>query len=230
MIDAVDIHVKGIVQGVGFRPFVYRMAKKYLINGWVLNATDGVHIHAEGESALVDEFIMELSDNAPAASKVEEIDIKEVPLEDFDSFEIRFSDDEDVAETTLVSPELATCDDCVAELFNPNDRRYRYPFVNCTNCGPRFTIIDHLPYDRGVPHVREVRRRVCRSARPPLPRPARCLLRVRAFGNVACWGGRADFARENPRGVRRHFCGCGGNAHGGENLGRERARRLPSRM
>ena len=70
MIDAVDIHVKGIVQGVGFRPFVYRMAKKYLINGWVLNATDGVHIHAEGESALVDEFIMELSDNAPAASKV----------------------------------------------------------------------------------------------------------------------------------------------------------------
>ena len=150
MIDAVDIHVKGIVQGVGFRPFVYRMAKKYLINGWVLNAADGVYIHAEGESKLVDEFIMELSDNAPAASKVEEIDIKEVPLEEFDSFEIRFSDDEAVAETTLVSPELATCADCVAELFNPNDRRYRYPFINCTNCGPRFTIIDHLPYDRAA--------------------------------------------------------------------------------
>lgn len=150
MIDAVDIWVKGIVQGVGFRPFVYRMAKKYLINGWVLNATDGVHIHAEGESKLVDEFIMELSDNAPAAARVEEIDIKEVPLEQFDSFEIRFSDDEDVAETTLVSPDLATCDDCVAELFNPNDRRFRYPFINCTNCGPRFTIIDHLPYDRAA--------------------------------------------------------------------------------
>ena len=150
MIDAVDIHVKGIVQGVGFRPFVYRMAKKYLINGWVLNAADGVYIHAEGESKLVDEFIMELSDNPPAASRVEEIDIKEVPLEDFDSFEIRFSDDEAVAETTLVSPELATCADCVNELFNPNDRRYRYPFINCTNCGPRFTIIDHLPYDRAA--------------------------------------------------------------------------------
>lgn len=148
MIDAVDIHVKGIVQGVGFRPFVYRMAKKYLINGWVLNAADGVYIHAEGESKLVDEFIMELSDNPPAASRVEEIDIKEVPLEDFDSFEIRFSDDDAVEETTLVSPELATCEDCVRELFNPNDRRYRYPFINCTNCGPRFTIIDHLPYDR----------------------------------------------------------------------------------
>ncbi|MEC4293830.1 carbamoyltransferase HypF [Adlercreutzia shanghongiae] len=150
MIDAVDIHVKGIVQGVGFRPFVYRMAKKYLINGWVLNAADGVYIHAEGESKLVDEFIMELSDNAPAASRVEEIDIKEVPLEDFDSFEIRFSDDEAVKETTLVSPDLATCNDCVAELFNPNDRRYRYPFINCTNCGPRFTIIDYLPYDRAA--------------------------------------------------------------------------------
>ncbi len=150
MIDAVDIHVKGIVQGVGFRPFVYRMAKKYLINGWVLNAADGVYIHAEGESKLVDEFIMELSDNAPTASKVEEIDIKEVPLEEFDSFEIRFSDDDAVEETTLVSPELATCADCVAELFNPNDRRYRYPFINCTNCGPRFTIIDHLPYDRAA--------------------------------------------------------------------------------
>ena len=148
MIDAVDIHVKGIVQGVGFRPFVYRMAKKYIINGWVLNAADGVYIHAEGESKLVDEFIMELSDNPPAASRVEEIDIKEVPLEDFDSFEIRFSDDDAVEETTLVSPELATCEDCVRELFNPNDRRYRYPFINCTNCGPRFTIIDHLPYDR----------------------------------------------------------------------------------
>ncbi len=136
MIDAVDIHVKGIVQGVGFRPFVYRMAKKYLINGWVLNAADGVYIHAEGESKLVDEFIMERADDGPTASKVEEIDIKEVPLEEFDSFEIRFSDDDAVEETTLVSPELATCADCVAELFNPNDRRYRYPFINCTNCGP----------------------------------------------------------------------------------------------
>ncbi|MDE8703780.1 acylphosphatase, partial [Adlercreutzia equolifaciens] len=102
---------------------------------WVLNATDGVHIHAEGESKLVEEFIMELSDNAPAAAKGEEIDIKEVPLEDFDSFEIRFSDDDEVAETTMVSPDLATCDDCVAELFLANDRRYRYPFINCTNCG-----------------------------------------------------------------------------------------------
>lgn len=148
MVEALDIQVQGIVQGVGFRPFVYRMAKKYLINGWVLNAADGVRIHAEGESKLLDAFVIELSENAPAAAQVKEIELKEVPLEDFTSFEIRFSDEAKVEKTTLVSPELATCDDCVRELFNPNDRRYRYPFINCTNCGPRFTIIERLPYDR----------------------------------------------------------------------------------
>lgn len=148
MIEALDIQVKGIVQGVGFRPFVYRLAKRYLVNGWVLNAADGVHIHAEAESDLLDEFVMELSQNPPVASQVREIDLKEVPLQGFDSFEIRFSDDSEVEETTLVSPELATCDDCVRELFDPADRRFRYPFINCTNCGPRFTIIDGLPYDR----------------------------------------------------------------------------------
>lgn len=148
MVEALYIHVKGIVQGVGFRPFVFREAKKHLVNGWVLNATDGVRIHAEAESHLLDEFVMSLADNAPAASQVTEIELKEVPLEDFDSFEIRFSDDANVEATTLVSPDLATCDDCARELFDPADRRYRYPFINCTNCGPRFTIIEQLPYDR----------------------------------------------------------------------------------
>lgn len=155
MIDALDIHVKGIVQGVGFRPFVYRLAKKYLIKGWVLNATDGVHIRAEGEEKLLDEFVMEISENAPAAAQVSEIEMKEVPLEPFDSFEIRFSDEESTEEATFVSPDLATCPDCVRELFDPKDRRYRYPFVNCTNCGPRFTIIDKLPYDRARTSMKE---------------------------------------------------------------------------
>ena len=155
MIEALDIQVKGIVQGVGFRPFVYRLAKKYLINGWVLNATDGVFIHAEGEAKLLDEFVIELSENPPAASRVEEVALKEVPLEDFDSFEIRFSDAGAVEKTTLVSPDLATCDDCARELFNPNDRRYRYPFINCTNCGPRFTIIRSVPYDRAFTSMAE---------------------------------------------------------------------------
>lgn len=148
MVEALDIWVKGIVQGVGFRPFVYRLAKRYLVNGWVLNATDGVHIHAEAESHLLDEFVLELSENAPAAAQVTEIELHEVPLELFDSFEIRFSEEADAHESTLVSPDLATCADCERELFSPQDRRFRYPFINCTNCGPRFTITDKLPYDR----------------------------------------------------------------------------------
>lgn len=155
MIEALNIRVSGIVQGVGFRPFVYRMAKKYLINGWVLNAADGVSIHAEGEGKLLDEFVIELSENAPSAAQVSEIDLKEVPLEGFESFEIRFSDEAKVEKTTLVSPDLATCDDCLAEMNNPNDRRFRYPFINCTNCGPRFTIIERLPYDRANTSMRE---------------------------------------------------------------------------
>lgn len=148
MLVALRIHVDGIVQGVGFRPFVYRLAKRHLVNGWVLNAADGVEIHAEGEQGLVDEFVMGLSEDAPAAAQVRRIDLTEVPPQGFDGFEIRFSDSSAVTETTLVSPDLATCDDCLAELFNPRNRRYRYPFINCTNCGPRFTIIESLPYDR----------------------------------------------------------------------------------
>ena len=155
MVEALDIQVKGIVQGVGFRPFVYRLAKKYLLNGWVLNATEGVFIHAEGEANLLDKFVTELHMNPPSAAKVKEIDLNEVPLQGFTTFEIRFSDEHAAQQTTLVSPDLATCDDCLSELFNPNDRRFRYPFINCTNCGPRFTIIDSLPYDRPATSMKD---------------------------------------------------------------------------
>ncbi len=155
MREALFLQVHGIVQGVGFRPFVYRLAQKYLISGWVLNAVDGVFIHAEGETKLLDGFVLEISENPPVASRVEEIKIEEVPLQEFETFEIRFSDDREVSQTTLVSPDLATCDDCVHELFDPTDRRYRYPFINCTNCGPRFTIIEKLPYDRASTSMKD---------------------------------------------------------------------------
>ena len=148
MIDALDIRVRGIVQGVGFRPFVYRLARRYIVNGWVLNDMDGVFIHAEAEDALLDEFVNELHMNPPAAAVVREIELTEVPLQDCTRFEIRESQVEEADEVTLVSADLGTCDDCMRELFDPTDRRYRYPFINCTNCGPRFTIIDTLPYDR----------------------------------------------------------------------------------
>ena len=145
MKEALDIEVHGIVQGVGFRPFVYKLARRHLITGWVLNATAGVFIHAEGESKDLDDFVLEISDNAPASARVDEITMKEVPLADFTDFTIRYSDDAEAEATTLVSPDLAICNECTAELVNPEDRRYHYPFINCTNCRPRFTIIDALP-------------------------------------------------------------------------------------
>ena len=155
MIDALDIRVRGIVQGVGFRPFVYRLAKRYLVSGWVLNDLDGVFIHAEAEAPLLDEFVTELHMNPPAAAQISEVELKEVPLQDCTTFEIRESRDAEADEGTLVSADLGICDDCARELFDSADRRYRYPFINCTNCGPRFTIIDSLPYDRPATSMRD---------------------------------------------------------------------------
>lgn len=153
--EALDIQVKGVVQGVGFRPFVYRCAQEFGLTGWVLNAIDGVTIHVEGTERALDLFAIKLVEDAPEAANVKELELHEAPVEGFDAFEIRFSDDAEANQTTLVSPDLATCDACVRELFDPSDRRYHYPFINCTNCGPRFTIIDDLPYDRANTSMKE---------------------------------------------------------------------------
>ena len=153
--EALDLKISGVVQGVGFRPFVYREAKKRDITGCVLNDVEGVKVHAEGETLPLDRFVLALSEEEPAAAQVREIEIKEVPVEGFDEFEIRFSEDAAQGEATLVSPDLATCDACVEELFDPKNRRYHYPFINCTNCGPRFTIMRNLPYDRAETSMAE---------------------------------------------------------------------------
>ena len=150
----VHIHVTGIVQGVGMRPFVYREAMAHGICGWVLNAGDGVHIEAHACAEAVDGFVAALSEHAPAAARVERVDIADLEpggwsTADEQGFHIVASQDQ-TAHTTLVSPDIATCDDCLRELFDPADRRYHYPFLNCTNCGPRFTIIRSLPYDRAA--------------------------------------------------------------------------------
>lgn len=150
----VHIHVTGIVQGVGMRPFVYREAIAHGICGWVLNAGDGVHIEAHAPADALDAFVAALSEHAPAAARVERVDIADLEpggwsAADEQGFHIVASQDQ-TAHTTLVSPDIATCDDCLRELFDPADRRYHYPFINCTNCGPRFTIIRSLPYDRAA--------------------------------------------------------------------------------
>lgn len=148
MIEAQRVKVTGVVQGVGFRPFIYRLAHTYQLTGWVLNAIDGVTIHCEGSAEHLDAFVLAIANESPPAALVQHITIEPCELQHFTSFEIRHSDKEDARETTLVSPDLATCDDCTRELFDPMNRRYRYPFINCTNCGPRYTIIEKLPYDR----------------------------------------------------------------------------------
>lgn len=150
----VHIHVTGIVQGVGMRPFVYREAMAHGICGWVLNAGDGVHIEAHASVEALDEFVTALSEHAPAAARVEHVAVADLEPDAWDAddeqvFRIVASQDQ-TAHTTLISPDIATCDDCLRELFDPTDRRYHYPFINCTNCGPRFTIIRSLPYDRAA--------------------------------------------------------------------------------
>ena len=149
------IHITGIVQGVGMRPFVYREAVAHGIGGWVLNAGDGVHIEAHGASDAFNAFVRALRAHAPAAARIDTIAVTELDAATSQTgdtngqpaFRIIASRDE-TAHTTLVSPDIATCPDCLRELFDPADRRYHYPFINCTNCGPRFTIIRGLPYDR----------------------------------------------------------------------------------
>ena len=150
----VHIHETGIVQGVGMRPFVYREAMAHGICGWVLNAGDGVHIEAHAPADALDAFVAALSEHAPAAARVEHVEVVGLAANGWDAvneegFRIVASQDQ-TAHTTLVSPDIATCDDCLRELFDPADRRYHYPFINCTNCGPRFTIIRSLPYDRAA--------------------------------------------------------------------------------
>ena len=142
-----NIVVKGVVQGVGFRPFIYRLAKEHRLNGWVLNSTEGVVIEVEGDKESVEAFIADIAPKAPPLAVIEKVDATFLPPVGYSSFVIQPSQ-EDEEGLVLVSPDIATCPDCLRELFDPHDRRYRYPFINCTNCGPRFTIIEGVPYDR----------------------------------------------------------------------------------
>ncbi len=141
------LSVRGVVQGVGFRPFVYQLAARHGLTGWVLNSSGAVRIEVEGESAAIERFRHDLEHDAPSVAHIEDITVAAGKPAGYDRFEIRQSVPE-AGEYQLVSPDIATCPDCLREILDPADRRYRYPFTNCTNCGPRFTIIADIPYDR----------------------------------------------------------------------------------
>lgn len=141
------IRVRGVVQGVGFRPFIYRLAQTHALRGWVLNEGRGVEIHVEGCEAALQAFVRDLTANSPPAAEISSLEVLETEPAGFTEFCIRKSDRSRVP-TVRVSPDLPVCDLCLAELFDPTDQRYLYPYINCTNCGPRFTVVESLPYDR----------------------------------------------------------------------------------
>jgi hydrogenase maturation protein HypF len=141
-----QVVVGGIVQGVGFRPFVYRLAQDHQLAGWVLNSTQGVVIEVEGERDRIDHFLAELAVSPPPQALIERVETNFLPPIGHSSFVIEASREGD--EFVLISPDICICADCLRELRDPRDRRHAYPFINCTNCGPRFTIISDIPYDR----------------------------------------------------------------------------------
>jgi len=144
---AARIVVFGVVQGVGFRPFVFRLARRLGLKGWVKNAGYGVEIHLEGPArSAVGKFLTALRQDLPPLARVEKVDIRPAKLEDCADFSIRKT--KDIGSFVFISPDIATCGDCLREIRSPEERRYRYPFTNCTNCGPRYTIVRKLPYDR----------------------------------------------------------------------------------
>ncbi|NWG15891.1 MAG: carbamoyltransferase HypF [Chloroflexi bacterium] len=141
------IHVTGVVQGVGFRPFVYKLARQHGLVGWVRNTSAGVDICAQGEPESLQAFLAALTTQAPPLARIDSVIAADCPPEHHTSFEIRYSEMRQGA-FQPISPDIALCADCRRELLDPADRRYRYPFINCTNCGPRFTLITDIPYDR----------------------------------------------------------------------------------
>jgi hydrogenase maturation protein HypF len=144
---SLKIHISGVVQGVGFRPFVFGLATRYELAGWVRNTSAGVDIEIEGTSAALDSFVAALTAETPPLARIESVTVAEIPPNGYTQFSIRHSESQPGA-FQPISPDICICDDCLRELFDATDRRHRYPFINCTNCGPRFTIIRDIPYDR----------------------------------------------------------------------------------
>lgn len=141
------IEVKGIVQGVGFRPYIFNLAKRYQLKGWVKNTSKGVIIEVDGKEEEIEAFLKSISTSPPPLAHIDSITSNSIPPNGFTTFQI-IESETIPGEFVPISPDMSICDDCRRELFDPSDPRYHYPFINCTNCGPRFTIIKDIPYDR----------------------------------------------------------------------------------
>lgn len=161
--------VRGAVQGVGFRPFVYRLATDLGLHGWVSNSNQGVFIEVEGPATVREAFLLRLERERPPRSFIQSLEAVHLDPAGYSGFAIRPSESGGEP-TALVLPDIATCADCLREVLDPSNRRHRYPFTNCTHCGPRFSIIEALPYDR--PHTSMRRFRMCRACQAEYEDPA----------------------------------------------------------
>ncbi|MDQ3876153.1 MAG: carbamoyltransferase HypF, partial [Actinomycetota bacterium] len=160
--------VSGTIQGVGFRPFVYGLAQRHALGGFVFNDGEGVVIEAEGDTAALESFAAALSEEAPSLARVDAVSTTRLAPLGERRFTIAAS--AVTGGSALVPADVATCDDCLSELFDPSDRRFRYPFINCTQCGPRFTIVERVPYDR--PHTTMAAFPMCADCRREYENPA----------------------------------------------------------
>jgi hydrogenase maturation protein HypF len=147
MPSAYSIKITGVVQGVGFRPFVYRLARANGLKGWVLNAVEGVEIHLEGDVEPLQSFLLEMKTQSPQAAAIAKVNVESAQARGFAEFTIRESAG-NRQPTVRISPDLPVCENCLREMFDPQDTHYQYPYINCTNCGPRYSVIRNLPYDR----------------------------------------------------------------------------------
>ena len=187
------IVVRGTVQGVGFRPFVHRRATALGLAGWVSNSSEGVAVEAEGHANDLTALVDAIRKAPPVNARVAEVEVRQIEPRGEAVFAIRPSEITGTC-ATQVLPDIATCADCLAELFDPADRRYRYPFINCTQCGPRYSIIEDMPYDRARTSMRHFPMcRACRAeyedrrtdASTPNPMPAPIVDRALRYGNRA---------------------------------------------
>ncbi len=195
--------IRGAVQGVGFRPFVYRLAAELELNGWVNNTARGVFVEVEGARAKLDWFLLRVEREKPAISFIQSLESSFADPVGYAGFEIRKS--EGGEKTALVMPDIATCPECLAKSSTRCNRRFGYPFTNCTNCGPRYThhrvaaLRPAAHHDEEIHHVRRVRARVRRPGEPQISRPAQRLSGVRSATRTLEHGGRGAGAARKRR-------------------------------
>src|SRR5262249_3259645 len=179
-----QILVRGLVQGVGFRPYIFSLARRRALRGHVFNNASGVLIDVEGETSAVEQFIREIKFNPPPLSQIESVERRDI-LALANHSEFRIVESESAGRKSVpISADVGVCADCLRELFDPHDRRYRYPFINCVSCGPRFTIIEDMPYDRPKTTMREFT--MCAACRSEYDNPDDRRFHAEPTGCAAC--------------------------------------------